>query len=640
MNQRINTTGKENAGSKKSVSICVYLWLISIVFLGGCSQIETPITEPFYAQKVEPPPVQEFRWSNGKMPKTFDPAFAAAAPDTDIVRAVYEGLTDIDSKTLQPVPALAVKWSASDDNKTWTFVLRRDAKWSNGETVTAQDFARSWERLVRLGDKVPQRDLLKNIVGMDTKNILPVFADTEIDALSKSKQGMQIAEERNFNESNTAQKSAAPPNKKTLPDVKSQNDDSFGVQALNDFTLKVSLVQPDENFPALVAHTIFRPVYKNDIKSENAEINTNIVTNGAFKIVSAEREGGVALERDANYWNADKTTLEKVRFVPMENAENALAAYRAGEIDAVTNADFEPLALKLLAPYDDFRETTHGALNFYQFNLTHKPFDDRRVREALATAIERERLTDDEMDGVTKPALSFSPFDKQSKLQQNIAAAQKLLADAGFADGNNFPTVRLLVNRNNIQQRIARAVARMWKRNLNIETEIIVKDQADFENALQNGDFDLARRGVVLPTTDETTNMLVLFAPQNTVLPDEKTETKSNAAEVSSDTQILTEKSAESELNLNQTEVTENTENNSPIQQPPTAVENKTILTEQDAIAQLPAIPLYFPTSYSLVKPYVQGFDTNALDAPLLKNVVIDNNWRPANQKVISKDKN
>lgn len=571
------------------------------------------------------------------MPKSFDPAFAAAAPETDIIRAVYEGLTEVDSKTLQPIPAIAAKWTASEDNKTWTFYLRRDAKWSNGETVTAKDFARSWKRLAELGDKVPQRELLKNIVGMDTKNILPVFADREIDALSKSREATQFSDEKKFNENaNVSSKPARKlKNKKSLPAKNEDADDIFGIEAVNDYTLKVSLVQPDPDFPSLVAHTVFRPVYQDDAGSEGGELNAGVVTNGAFEIASAGRDG-VALERSDGYWNAGKTTLQKVRFVPMETAENALAAYRAGEIDAVTNADFEPLALKLLAPFNDFRQTTHGALNFYEFNLNRKPFDDRRVRQSLATAIERERLTGDEMDGVTEPALSFSPFEAEAKLPQDISAAQKLLADAGFANGKDFPAIKLLVNRNNVQQRIARAIARMWKKNLNIETEIIVKDQAEFEAALQNGEFDIARRGVVLPTTDETANMLALFPPKPNAEPLES-ERKSPANEVASD-KILTEKSAESNLNLaqndNQTTIAEESKT------PSSTTTAETILTERQALEQLPAIPLYFPTSYSLVKPYVRGFDSNALDTPSLKNVTIDNNWQPSNQKVISNGKN
>jgi oligopeptide transport system substrate-binding protein len=637
----------ENSGKPKfQVSIAgrplgVCVVLLALLF-SACNQLKKPETEPFYAQNP-PPPKQEFRWSNGKMPKSFDPAKAAASPETDFVRALYEGLTDTDSKTLQPVPAIAVKWTPSEDFKTWTFTLRRDAKWSNGETITAKDFVRSWKRLVELGEKVPQRALLKNIVGMDTENVLPVFAEEEIDILSsetptvanflnnkKPANNNSIGDEAKNGDKKTdsAKSGAGKPEQKTTKEIK--KDDRFGVEAVDDFTLKISLTQPDKNFASLVSHPVFRPVHDGGRNFENGGLDAGIVTSGAFRVSSIESDK-VVLDRAEHFWNANETRLERVRFVATENAENALEAYRAGEVDAVTNVDFKPLALKLLAPYDDFRRTTHSALNFYEFNQSKPQFADARVRKALAMAIERERLTEDEMDGASRPALKFSPFSEDDKLSQDIVEAQKLLAEAGFPLGKDFPVIQLLVNRNDTQRRIANSVKKMWKKNLNIETEVMLKDQADFEAAYQNGEYDVVRRGVVLPTTDETANMLALF-PTNSepVKEDVKATSDANAA---TDNQILNEKSAESNLNL---AVQENSFEEKKENLKSVTEERKPLLTEQQALNALPAIPLYFPTSYSLVKPYVQGFETNALDAPSLKNVRIDNAWQPTNQKFLS----
>src|SRR5580765_901566 len=152
------------------------LWVfaaLSLILLVDCSQIGKPTVEPFYAEST-PPKAQEFRWSNGKLPKSFDPARAASAPETDIVRAIFEGLTEIDPKTLKETPAVAEKWTSSDDMRTWTFTLRKDARWSNGKRVTAADFVISWRRLVDLGDKAAHRELFRNIVGMrDMKPEVP-----------------------------------------------------------------------------------------------------------------------------------------------------------------------------------------------------------------------------------------------------------------------------------------------------------------------------------------------------------------------------------------------------------------------------------------------------------------------------------
>ena len=290
----------------------------------ACSELEKPKTEPFYAQTA-PPPKQEFRWSNGKMPKSFDPAAASAPPETDIVRAVYEGLTETDAKTLEPVPAIAASWTASEDFKTWTFYLRKDAKWSNGESVTAKDFVRSWKRLAALGEKVAQRKLLKNIVGMDTENVLPVFASEEIDfsVTAPNPAGRllppNLQTAANTNTANVSPAENAKPDEKKPGIPKAENKPEpktgkeavkFGVEAVDNFTLKVSLIQPDKDFPALVAHPIFRPIYGDGKEFEIAGLNANIVTNGAFRIFSIGQDG-MTLDRAEYYWNRQEIESRK-----------------------------------------------------------------------------------------------------------------------------------------------------------------------------------------------------------------------------------------------------------------------------------------------------------------------------------------
>lgn len=629
---QINTNKCRFGNKKKFASICVYLWIIVFaVFLTSCDEIKSPPTEPFISQNP-PPPRQEFRWSNGKLPKSFDPARVSAAPETDIVRALYEGLTDVDPKNLKPIPAVALKWQSSEDAKIWTFQLRQDAKWSNGEPVTAQDFARSWKRLTELGDKVPHRQLLKNIVGMDTEDVLPVFAEE-----STSEEIVKDEDVLNLFKSNNSNANA---NISPSPKIekKSRSKNKFGVEAIDDFTLQVTLIHPDKDFPSLVAHPVFRPIHGDGKNFDNVELAANIVTNGAFTVVTTAKDG-LVLERAANYWNKAEVKLETVRFVPTENAEQALTAYRNGQVDVVTNANFAPLALKLLRTYDDLRESKHSAISFYEFNSNRKPFDDARVREALTIAIERERLTEDEMDGATKPALNFLPFAEENLLKQDVPKAKKLLAEAGFANGQGFPVIKLLINRNDLQRRIARAVAKMWKKNLNLETEIVIKEKADFENAFQNGEFDIARRGVVLPTNDETANMMTMFEKKQTITTPKAEIKDSNKPNESAENQILTDRVAESPLDLSEFEETAEPKSENVtsvvITQP-----SELILTEDEALEKLPAIPLYFPMSFSLVKPYIQGFETNTLDAPSLKNVAINNEWQPNGNKTNSNPQN
>jgi oligopeptide transport system substrate-binding protein len=504
------------------------------------------------------PRAQEFRWSDGGLPQTFDPAFAAAPPDTDAVRALFEGLTDYDPQTLAPVPGVATRWESSIDGRVWTFYLREDAKWSNGDSVTASDFVRSWERTLKIGPLAPHTELLANIEGSGVNPI--------------------------------ATKGAAPTPRP-----------AFGAEAVNDHVLRVRLQEADSSFPALVAHPVFSPIKLSgpNVTHTYPLAPHELVSNGAFQLSNTANDH-VLLERAKTYWDGASVALERVSFVPSSNSEEALAAYRAGEIDAVTNAAFEPLALKLLTGYEDFRRSTFGALTYYSFNRTHVPFDDVRVREALAIAIDRERVSRDHLGGATEPASKFLPdamsgekpvVNKAELLEQDVTKARALLAEAGFPAGEGFPVVRLLINRNDQQRLVAQAIAAMWLAALNIETEIVIKNWDEYETALRTGDYDVIRRGMVMQTTDELTNVKMLFERESTV---GVVESPASAPKIVEQGKIE---------------------------------RHSTVNSEEDALKELRAVPIYFASSFALVKPYVTGFDGNVLDAPSLKKTRMNTGW-------------
>jgi len=556
------------------------VWLASAVLFAlmlshaGCFLDER--LEPYYGRVVVPQ-AQEFHWSDGGLPQTFDPAFAAAPPDTDLVRAIFEGLTDYDPRSLTPVPAVATRWEPSNGGRVWTFYLRDDARWSNGEAVTASDFVRSWRRTMKIGELAPHTELLANIEG----------ARIEIQPKSQKNTGA---------DSSPANRSEARP-------------DGFGVEAISDRVLRVRLRRPDMNFPALVAHPVFRPVKVKDESAISKLSATELVSNGAFSLARTESER-VLLERASNYWDKDQVTLQQVEFVGGKNAESALAAYRAGEVDALTNAAFEPLAIKLLTPYEDFRRSTYGALTYYSFNTSRAPFDDIRVREALTIGIDRERISADEMGGATEPAKRFLPqtvpntqepvVNKSEAVDKEYERARELLAEAGFPGGNGFPRVQLLINRNEQQRVVAQSIAAMWRTALNIETEIVVKNWDEYEAAIRAGEYDVVRRGIVMQTTDELTNMRIHF--------EEGAPAAAGGSESAASTEAPNGKSVPAgEKTLQRAE---------PIE------------TEAQALKNLSAMPIYFASSYSLVKPYVSGFDSNVLDAPSLKAVRINTGWK------------
>ena len=535
------------------MKVLAALVVVASVVFSACLSDATPSN---YYGRIVVPRSQEFRWSDGGLPQTFDPAFAAAPPDTDVVRALFEGLTDYDPVTLAPVPGVAMRWESSPDARVWTFYLREDAKWSNGENVTATDFVRSWQRTIRIGALAPHTDLLANIEGSASN----------------------------------------PPSAKTPK--QNHSPSAFGAEAIGDHVLRVRLHDGDAAFPALVAHPVFRPVKVSDASTTGRLEAENLVSNGAFQL-SGKDDARVLLERANTYWDGASVSLQRVSFINSSNAEDALAAYQTGDVDAVTNAAFEPLALKVLSGYKDFRRSTFGALTYYSFNTSRPPFDDVRVRQALAIAIDRERVSRDHLEGATEPARKFLPdemsgekpvVDQDELIEQDVTKARALLAQAGFADGAGFPLIRLLVNRNDQQRIVAQAIAGMWRSVLNIETEVVMKNWDEYELAVKAGDYDVVRRGMVMQTTDELTNLRLLF---------------------------------ERELAPSITASTP-----APVKQGETRkTETSDVTSESDALKELRAVPIYFASSFALVKPYVNGFDGNVLDAPSLKRMRINTGW-------------
>jgi ABC-type oligopeptide transport system substrate-binding subunit len=576
---------------------------------------------PYYG-RVDQARAGELRWSDGGLPKIFDPARVAAPPDTDAVRALFEGLTEYNPRTLAPEPGVAVRWESSPDGREWTFYLRREARWSNGDQVTAQDFVRSWRRALKLGERAPHAELMRNISGAPPQMNEPVArAGTEGSNRAESQAARILPGQ-------SSQKTAAGPEPRSkAPAVEAA---PLGVEALNDHTLRVRLQRPDKNFPALVAHPIFRPVHQSGTspearreppsaaEAEGASQALPVVSNGAFQL-SGVAPDGVVLERASNYWDAKAVALERVRFVAAPDAEAALAAYRAGEVDVVTNAAFEPLALKLLATYKDFRRATFGAITYYEFNMARYPFTDQRVREALAIAIDRRRLSEETMDGATEPAERFLPVPSSgpadpaevppSPLQYDPSRARLLLAEAGYPGGAGFPRIRLLINRNDQHRILAQAIAGMWRTALGIETEVIIKNWDEYEAAYKAGDYDIARRSMVMQTLDETTNMLAMFDRRQPAIP---LVDPFNASLAGAQPSLA--------------------EGGEPGSAPGAEVARMPVLTEAEALREVPAIPLHFAVSHALVKPYVTGFDTNLLDSPSLKSARIDSAWRPPKQ--------
>ncbi|MDT7542901.1 MAG: oligopeptide transport system substrate-binding protein [Acidobacteriota bacterium] len=617
---------------------------LTLALSGGCLSSEEG--GQFYG-RVSAPRAQELRWSDGGLPRIFDPARAASPPDTDAVRALYDGLTDYDPLTLSPVSADAYRWDSSTDSRIWTFYLRSDARWSNGDPVTARDYLRSWQRTLSLGDDAPHADLLSNLIevagdqhatrearessGKSDADRNDKSQATEEQATDKSTGGaakMQMrsdAGEVDKREQRAARATIAAPR--------------LSVEAVDDHTLRVHLRRPDPNLPVLLAHTIFRPVHTSMLADElkSGELpepapsrksephrREQIVTNGAFRL-SETTDEGVVLEREPGYRDAANVALEKVHFVNERDAESALREYRDGKIDAVTNVNVEPAGLKLLASYQDFKRTTFGALTYYDFNSARPPFDDVRVRESFALALDRKRLSEDTLGGSTVPAEKYLPTQSSMEngnpgsadasksgpaLGYDPIRARRLLAEAGYPGGDGFPRIRLLVNRNEQHRQVAETVAEMWHDVLGVETVIETKSWDEYETRLRAGEYDVAKRSLLMQTPDEEQNLAALFSPDRFAF---------GAGEVA----------ATSSSSTTHTEKDDKHTNDAEARRPSATSRAPELLNEAQALKEVPAIPIYFASSFTLVKPYVQNFGNNLLGIYSLKRVRIDTDWHP-----------
>src|SRR3954464_4439869 len=219
-----------------------FITTVSLAVLSAGCFLDAPV-EP-YLSRTPAPQAREFRWSDGGLPKVFDPAMAVAPPDTDLVRAVYEGLTENDPKSLKPIPAAAERWEPSEDSRIWTFHLRENARWSNGDRLTAADFVRSWNRTASLGEKAPHARLMDNI------ETAPVPIQPETRATPSVTGGNR-----------QAPLVVPSPIPEAAPDAQGKSSErKLHVEAVNAQTLKVYLKTSDPSFPSLVAHTVFRPV--------------------------------------------------------------------------------------------------------------------------------------------------------------------------------------------------------------------------------------------------------------------------------------------------------------------------------------------------------------------------------------------
>ena len=301
---------------------------------------------------------------NGAEPETLDVHKSSGVPAANIQRDLFEGLV-AEAADGSHVPGVAESWTLSDDGKVYTFRLRKNAKWSNGDAVTAHDFVFALQRGV------------DPAVGSSYAFILWPIANGEDITKGKVKEL-----------------------------------DRLGVEAVGAHTLKVTLKAPTPYFIGLLTHMHAYPVHRKTIERHGGKWTRagNLVSNGAYRLAEWVPQSHIRLERNPHYWNAANVRIDAVVFHPTEDKSTELRRFRSGELDATDDVPSDQIAWVEKNLAAQFRNTAYLGTYYYALNLTKAPFRDRPgLRNALAMTIDREILTGKVTKGGEIPAYAWVP---------------------------------------------------------------------------------------------------------------------------------------------------------------------------------------------------------------------------------------
>ena len=403
---------------------------------------------------------QHITYNNGAEPETIDPAKASGAPDLTVINTVFEGLVRYDKET-KIQPGMAKTWDVSPDGKTYTFHLR-DAKWSNGDPVTAEDFVFACERLLNPETAADYAYELYYLVNGEQYN------SGEITDFSQ-----------------------------------------VGVKALDAKTLEVQLTGPAPQFLGLTAFSALMPVNKN-VASADPDWATKVETyigNGPFKLEKWEKNQKMEFVKNDNYWDKDAVKLESLTYTAVAEESTELNMFETDQIDFGDNPPLEEIERLI----NEGVVTVGGDLSsyYYVFNTEAAPFDDVRVRKAFAMAINREAIVKNVTKAGQIPAFAYVPpglpdADTTKDFREvggdffteDLAKAKELLAEAGYPDAKGLPKIELLTNDGEGHLKIAQAIMEMWKQNLGVtDISIVSQEWGVYLKSRDEGNYQVARAG-------------------------------------------------------------------------------------------------------------------------------------------------
>ncbi|OTA15143.1 periplasmic murein peptide-binding protein precursor [Xenorhabdus vietnamensis] len=424
--------------------------------------------------------------NNGSEPQSLDPHKIEGVPESNVARDLFETLV-INGPNGEILPGVSESWEHNQDFKVWTFHLRKDAKWSNGDPVTAQDFVYSWRRVTDPNTASPYASFLQYA------HIL------NVDDIIRGK----------------------------------QKPETLGIKALDDHKLQLTLSEAVPYLVRLFVHPTTSPVHRATIEKygERWTQPQNFVGNGAYKLKSWVINERMVFERSPTYWDNKNTVINQVTFLPISSEVTDVNRYRAGEIDMThTNLPVELYQkLKKEIP-EQLRANPYLCTYYYEINNEKPPFNDPRVRTALKLGMDRDIMTNKVKNQGDSPAYGFTPPfiadfkdekpDWYSKLnqQQRNEEAKKLLAESGFTKDNPLK-IKLLYNTSDLHKKLAIAAASLWKKNIGVEVSLENQEWKTFLDSRHQGNYDVSRAGWCADYNEASTflNSMLSNSSNNTV---------------------------------------------------------------------------------------------------------------------------
>ena len=439
-----------------------YLSLLTVpqlilLFLTGCGGASTP----------DDSGLKVLHFGNGAEPQDLDAQAVTGVVEHHLLKAFAEGLVSEDPD-LNIIPGVAQTWEVSESGLVYTFNLNPNAKWSNGETITAHDFVGTYKRMLTDSIAAEYSYMLFHVVGAED------YLLGKIDDFSQT-----------------------------------------GFKALDEHTLELTLHQRTPFLLHAMNHYAWYPVPIKVIdqfgglerKGTTWTRPENFVGNGAFNLKSWQPNRKIIAERSPTYWDAENVPLDEIHFYPIESIDTEERMFRTGQLHITNEVPLSKIKIYLEESPEMISIMPYNGVYFYRFNTTEPPFDDVRVRKALAYAINREDLVEKVTLANETPAYHVVPprlltYTSDHKLPANLVEAKRLLAEAGYPNGEGFPQADLIYNTSEKHRTIAEAIQQMWRKNLGINMGLYNQEWKVYLDAQDNLDFQIIRAGWIADYVD------------------------------------------------------------------------------------------------------------------------------------------